>query len=207
MNEITENGDKEEELPEEAVPVENQVAGHRFGYCLNKVALLRHSKTTDILKPICDKRSEREFRFYSTVWNSDNNNDLIIAQLRSFLAQYNGIFTNVKNGKNFIRLKDLTIDFNEPSILDVKIGPKTYDPEANQTKIISEINKYQFAQQIGFRILGMRIYSSIRKEYIIKDKDYGQKLTPDDINEGEFKYKSIKYKSIKYKSNKFNKLL
>lgn len=157
MNEITENGDKEEELPEEAVPVENQVAGHRFGYCLNKVALLRHSKTTDILKPICDKRSEREFRFYSTVWNSDNNNDLIIAQLRSFLAQYNGIFTNVKNGKNFIRLKDLTIDFNEPSILDVKIGPKTYDPEANQTKIISEINKYQFAQQIGFRILGMRV--------------------------------------------------
>ncbi len=52
-----------------------------------------------------------------------------------------------------------------------------------------------------------QIYSSIRKEYIIKDKDYGQKLTPDDINEGEFKYKSIKYKSIKYKSNKFNKLL
>jgi hypothetical protein len=73
------------------------------------------------------------------------------------LAKYNGIFTNIKNGNNFIRLKDLTIGFNEPSILDVKIGPKTYDPEANETKIISEINKYEFAQQVGFRILGMRV--------------------------------------------------
>jgi 1D-myo-inositol-tetrakisphosphate 5-kinase/inositol-polyphosphate multikinase len=161
MNEITENVDKDEELPEElpeeAVPVDNQVAGHRFGFCLNKLALLRHSKTSDILKPICDKRSERELRFYSTVWNPDNNNDIIIVQLRLFLAKYNGIFTDIKNGKNFIRLKDLTIGFNEPSILDVKIGPKTYDPEANPTKIITEINKYEFAQQIGFRILGMRV--------------------------------------------------
>lgn len=156
---IEENGETCDALtiPEDTELLENQVAGHRFGECFVGFVLLRHSVSKDVLKPIIDKRSERELQLYSDIFNADNDCDPIVVHLRQFVPKFNGIFTDEKSGKSFLRLKDITIDFANPSILDVKIGPKTYDLEANEEKIKSEINKYPFAQQIGFRILGMRV--------------------------------------------------
>jgi len=162
MSDCRENGDHPiQQIPEDTKPLENQVAGHRFGHCLNKLGLLRHQSSQDILKPICDPRSEREFQLYSLIWksdnDSDNDSDQVVVQLRQFVPKHNGIFIDKNSDNKYLRLKDVTIGLEKPSVLDVKIGPRTYDLEANQDKIKSEMNKYLFAQQIGFRILGMRV--------------------------------------------------
>ncbi|CAG2165980.1 unnamed protein product [Oppiella nova] len=188
MNSSRENGDKgldprEDGFPEGTDPLDNQVAGHRFGYSATHLALLRHLESNDILKPICDKRSEREFRLYSKIWDSNHDFHEDIQTLRQFVPKMNGVFVDHKTGREYLRLEDMTNGMTSPSILDVKIGPKTYDPEANERKIASESGKYRFAELLGFRLLGMRIYKSKDNEYIVKDKDYGISLTPDTVNE------------------------
>lgn len=57
----------------------------------------------------------------------------------------------------YLKLDDLTATFRRPSVLDVKIGAKTYDPLASPEKVALESKKYAWSQQIGFRILGMRV--------------------------------------------------
>ena len=144
-------------FPSGTRPLDNQVAGHRFGHSADYLALLRHLESNDILKPICDKRSEREYELYSQIWNKDNDFHQEIQTLRQFVPKYNGLFDDHKTGRKYIRLKDITAGMEKPSILDIKVGPRTYDLEANEKKIALEINKYPFAQEIGFRFLGMRV--------------------------------------------------
>lgn len=39
---------------------------------------------------------------------------------------------------DFLVLEDLTKDFKEPCIMDIKIGRRTWDPNASYEKIIAE---------------------------------------------------------------------
>ncbi|XP_054166336.1 inositol polyphosphate multikinase-like [Oppia nitens] len=172
-----------DDFPVGTDPLDNQVAGHRFGSSPNNLALLRHRHSQDILKPICDKRSEREFRLYSQIWDSDNDFREDIQNLRQFVPKFNGIFVDQKTGRKYIRLTDISNGMKNPSVLDIKIGAKTYDLEANEQKILSEITKYRFQSDIGFRILGMRIYKPEDNNYVIKEKDYGIRLTPHNVGE------------------------
>lgn len=140
-------------LPENTMPLNNQVAGHFFGQNKSNLGMLQHCISGDVLKPICDKRSQRELDFYSLVWNSSNG-DSAIKKLQHFVPKFNGIF---QDSSQFIRLEDVTSDYPNPSILDIKVGLKTYDPEASEEKINSETNKYPWTSQLGFRVLGMRV--------------------------------------------------
>ena len=146
-------------LPVNTVPLENQVAGHVFGQSI--FGILRDCVTDDILKPLHsrDKRGRRELGFYKDIWDQKNDKDEAIVKLRNFIPDFHGV---AKIGSiDYLLLSNITSGFDRPSIMDVKIGIKTYDPEASQDKIQSEINKYLWAEQIGFRILGMRVSSSI----------------------------------------------
>lgn len=162
MSEKRENGGKDFDchslaFPSGTQPLDNQVAGHRFGHSANHLAILRHLESNDVLKPICDKRSEREFLFYSQIWDSNNDFQKEIQILRQFVPKFNGLLVDEKTDRKYLRLEDICKGMEKPSVLDIKVGPKTYDLEANEQKIFNEVNKYQFAQQIGFRILGMRV--------------------------------------------------
>jgi inositol-polyphosphate multikinase len=150
------SSNKDEGLPSGCVALENQVAGHFYNQCSNKCYILRHCASGDILKPIIDVRSERECHFYSNIWSNNNDNDNVITKLRNIVPKFNGIFV-ASNGQRFIRLSNVTMNLVNPSILDVKIGAITYDAEANEEKIANEVEKYAFAQQLGFRLLGMRV--------------------------------------------------
>src|SRR5699024_4296579 len=135
----------------------HQVAGHRFGISKHKLGLLRHTASGDILKPVCDKRSKREQQFYELVFSSTTPNpDQCVQQLRELLPRYNGLFTDARMDVNYIRLAEQTNGIRNASVLDMKMGQITYDPEATEEKKRSEVGKYRYSKELGFRILGMR---------------------------------------------------
>jgi len=144
------------DLPKNTIPLDNQVAGHFYNEN-HEFGILKHATSGDILKPIVDKRSQREYNFYSQVFSVENDNDKTIVSLRKLIPQFNGIYQDEVSKCRYLRISNATHGMLNPSILDVKIGVKTYDPQASEEKIKSEMEKYIYATELGFRILGMRV--------------------------------------------------
>ncbi|KAL7480657.1 hypothetical protein ACHAW6_006334 [Cyclotella cf. meneghiniana] len=76
----------------------------------------------------------------------------------------------------YLILKDLTTAFQYPSIIDIKMGTQTYEPDATQSKQRREIQKYPLQSEFGFRIVGMRVYDSAEAKYRYWDKSFGASL-------------------------------
>lgn len=57
-----------------------------------------------------------------------------------------------------IVLSDVTMHLKKPCVLDLKIGQRTYEPDASLEKQESQHNKYPEQQIHGFRIVGMNVY-------------------------------------------------
>ena len=76
-----------------------------------------------------------------------------------WIAAYHGVKEVNQNGINgrFMILDDLTAGYEKPSVIDLKIGTKTWEDDAPQEKIDRESKKYPLQRTIGFRLTGMRI--------------------------------------------------
>ncbi|UXI14508.1 hypothetical protein NH340_JMT00451 [Sarcoptes scabiei] len=168
-------------LPNGAEQLDYQIAGHRFDPQRKKLGLLKHCDSGDILKPIFDQRCEREKLFYEDVFDCKNDSDLCYQRLRSMMPSYNGLFCDTEMNLDYIRLEDVTKNFLNASILDIKIGPITYDPMASEEKRKLQIEKYKHQTDLGFRILGMKIYDPERKTYDYKDKEFGLQINPGNV--------------------------
>lgn len=151
------SGDTDElslDVPPGTALLHEQVAGHKFGRCKFRYGLLRHLESGDILKPVVDKRSQREQCFYATINASKSERDL---ELKKLLPKYKGLFYDPLSTVYYLRLENISERYEHSSVMDVKIGAITYDPEASPEKIEAEINKYKHAQSMEYRILGMRV--------------------------------------------------
>ena len=90
--------------------------------------------------------------------NDDNDKDNgCLKILQKLVPHYNGLFHDDHMNIDYIRLEDITAHMMNISLLDVKIGYITYDPEASEEKRRAEMSKYKYAKDLGFRILGMRV--------------------------------------------------
>lgn len=77
---------------------------------------------------------------------------------------------------DFLCLEDLTSHCRKPCIVDIKIGPITYDPMAIKEKVLEQSSKYRQLREFGFRILGMKVGSKTT------DKSHGKALeTPEQV--------------------------
>lgn len=162
----------------------HQVGGKSEG----KAPILMFSKNV-ILKPTpCQQRGFREIEFYEALkealaykmhaseekdkFNIREYHDLhLLRELANFTVDYHGI-TSIpqrthKDSSNFnllpvnthIILSDISRIFHRPNIVDLKIGRKTYEPDASPEKIRSQTLKYPEQDKYGFRIVGMQIYN------------------------------------------------
>lgn len=59
--------------------------------------------------------------------------------------------------ESYIRLEDVTCRFKNPSVMDVKMGPVTYDMEADEAKIAREKAKFPALSKVGFQIVGFKV--------------------------------------------------
>ncbi|TNN49606.1 Inositol polyphosphate multikinase [Liparis tanakae] len=68
--------------------------------------------------------------------------------------------------------------------MDVKLGQRSYDPFASQEKREQQIRKYPLMEEIGFLVLGMRVYKMCSDTFDSYDQHYGRGLGPDSIKDG-----------------------
>ena len=60
--------------------------------------------------------------------------------------------------KEYLRLANLTAQYTNPSVMDIKMGPRTWDIEATEEKRKTEEAKYPPGKKIGFQIRGFKVY-------------------------------------------------
>ncbi|KAM3835648.1 inositol polyphosphate multikinase isoform 2-T3 [Vipera latastei] len=90
----------------------------------------------------------------------------------------------IQPGNLYLKLEDVTHGFKKPCIMDVKIGQKSYDPYASEEKIKQQISKYPLMEEIGFLVLGMRVYHVPTGTYETQNQHYGRGLTKETIKDG-----------------------
>ncbi|XP_062558675.1 inositol polyphosphate multikinase [Armigeres subalbatus] len=166
-------------LPEGLKPMEHQIAGHAFFDTTDSVGLLKSLDDASVLKPagkvLCGLR---EIKFYEQVQSATTETDLL--PLKDVIPRFLGHTKLPVDGKllEFIKLSDLTHGMHEPCIMDVKIGCRTWDPQASEEKRRAEESKYQACKQnYGFCIPGFQVYSIANGRRMRYGKDYGKKLT------------------------------
>ncbi len=78
-----------------------------------------------------------------------------------------GLSKNVAMSGDYLVLQDITDGFLEPNIMDVKMGAKTYGPDASKTKMMHEDSKYVGTKGENYREVGL---TRLRKRTIIQWK-------------------------------------
>lgn len=78
-------------------------------------------------------------------------------------------------------LNNITINYVYPCVMDLKLGTQTYEPDAPLAKKDREGGKYKAQADIGFRIVGMRVYHPRHPEsdgtgFRFWNKEYGRSL-------------------------------
>ncbi|XP_029465637.1 inositol polyphosphate multikinase isoform X2 [Rhinatrema bivittatum] len=164
------------------VPLSHQVAGHMYGKA--KIGILQHPDGTVLKQLQPPPRGPRELDFYSKVYAVDCG-DSHLLELQKYLPKYFGVWVppNAPNDM-YLKLEDVTRRFNKPCIMDVKIGQKSYDPYASAEKIQQQVSKYPLMEEIGFLVLGMRVYHVNSDSYETQNQHYGRSLTKETIKDG-----------------------
>ncbi len=165
---------------------DHQVAGHtneKLQTCFNKY----------IMKPrIKPELFAKEIRFYEYMARCESS-----FQLRNtFIPRYFGVFheQNICKPNDFkdetaanlqyLVLEDLTLGYEKPNLIDIKMGQHTYEPTASKEKVAREIVKHPFQVQVGFRITGFKAFNLMTNEYTVVDKFFGRGLLPEVLDYG-----------------------
>ncbi|KAL4640099.1 inositol polyphosphate multikinase [Arapaima gigas] len=168
------------------VPLSHQVAGHKYG--VDKVGILQHPDGTVLKQLQPPPRGPRELQFYKKVYTADSS-DPYLLDLQCYLPKYYGTWSSPDAPTDlYLKLEDITRKFNKPCIMDVKIGQRSYDPFASQEKREQQIKKYPLMEEIGFLVLGMRVYQANSDSYDTYDQHYGRGLAKDTVKEGVAKF-------------------
>ncbi|KAM9325873.1 inositol polyphosphate multikinase [Gastrophryne carolinensis] len=168
------------------VPLSHQVAGHMYGK--DKVGILQHPDGTVLKQLQPPPRGPRELDFYNMLFSTDCT-DPKLRELRTFLPKYYGTWTPPGSTSDlYLKLEDVTRKFKKPCIMDIKIGQKSYDPFASAEKIQQQVSKYPLMEEIGFLVLGMRVYCIDSDSYETQNQHYGRSLTKETVKEGISKF-------------------
>ncbi|XP_068439653.1 inositol polyphosphate multikinase [Clinocottus analis] len=164
------------------VPLSHQVAGHKYG--VDTVGILQHPDGTVLKQLQPPPRGPREMQFYSMVYAEDCC-DPCLLQLQNHLPKYYGTWSSPDSPNDlYLKLEDVTRRFVKPCIMDVKLGRRSYDPFASQEKREQQIRKYPLMEEMGFLVLGMRVYKMCSDTFDSYDQHYGRGLVQDSIKDG-----------------------
>ncbi|XP_028989195.1 inositol polyphosphate multikinase [Betta splendens] len=164
------------------VPLSHQVAGHKYG--VDKVGIFQHPDGTVLKQLQPPPRGPRELQFYSMVYTEDCC-DPCLLELRNHLPKYFGTWSPPDSPSDlYLKLEDVTRRFHKPCIMDVKLGQRSYDPFASHEKREQQIRKYPLMEEIGFLVLGMRVYKECNDSFDSYDQHYGRGLVKDTIKDG-----------------------
>merc|ERR1712012_1265359 len=137
-----------------------QVAGH--GARDNTQALLA-SKDGYALKPIqASLRGEREIEFYQMISSSTDSS---LKQFQPFMPIFCGLCTYEE--RQFMAIENATKGMTKPCVVDIKIGAKTYGPDASAEKASRQDSSYIGTRKsFGFSISGISVYLGAKKDHV-----------------------------------------
>merc|ERR1719189_1499236 len=173
-------------------PLPTQIAGHGSENDGEKGFLKRPDGR--LLKPIqAPPRGRRELDFYKKINSSKDPVDL---RLKNCIPEFFGVekigFINgVTITEEFLILRDITEGFSMPAIMDIKIGSRTWGPDASAKKQAQENAKYAGTKHpFGFSILGLIVHSLDSKGRKSPDgchgkkynKSFGKNLKSEDVH-------------------------
>lgn len=169
----------------------NQVAGHdgllvaydRPVKCQDGEQSARKSESGDdckidrpkrrLLKPVVDDaRGDLELQFYERVFDASRAD----VRLRKLVPEFFGCVDVSGKGK-YMKLADLTAEFEHPCVADIKMGRQTYDPHASAAKQARELKKYPQMSEVGFKICGMQVYNPSTHSTKTFDRTLGRSVT------------------------------
>jgi len=157
-------------------PLEMQIAGHGSDGDDHRGLLVHPSGL--VLKPVqAAPKGPREVAFYTRLSASSHNTDL---KLRSLTAKFYGCET--LGDCDYLVLENLTDGLVKPCVMDVKIGRRTYGPDASLKKREKEDAKYCGTKvPLGFSVLGIITHSE--GAYTRLTKEFGRSLTVDNVDQ------------------------
>ncbi|XP_016311980.1 inositol polyphosphate multikinase isoform X2 [Sinocyclocheilus anshuiensis] len=149
-----------------------------------RMGVLQHPDGTILKQLQAPPRGPREMNFYTQVFAKDCT-DKRLLDLQQHLPKFYGTWMPRESPHElYLKLEDVTRRFLRPCIMDVKIGRRSYDPFASKEKREEQISKYPLMEEIGFLLLGMRVYQINSDSYITHDQFYGRSLGKDTLKYG-----------------------
>lgn len=135
-------------------------------------------------KPLQDDgRGNKELAFYK----SFSSNTQVPEHIRKFFPVFYGSQLMEASDGSGLRLhlvlQDLTSNCLNPSIMDVKVGSRTWYPEASDDYIKKCLDKDRETSTVslGFRISGLQIYESKESGFWKRGRKEVQSLTADNV--------------------------
>lgn len=164
-------------------PLETQIAGHGSENDGQR-GLLRH-ESGFVLKPVqAPPKGDREVAFYRQLQGSVHPVDRQLARLTARF--YGTEAVKVQNGvvglSDYLVLEDLTQGLEAPCVMDIKIGARTYGPDASDDKMLKEDAKYQGTKiPFGFSVLGIigQTPGGVRRQH----KAFGRQLGRENMHQ------------------------
>lgn len=180
-NKLTMN-QNQPQLPKGICVLETQVAGHLFTNNTAALGMLKDETIGCVLKPFGKPEcGARELSFYESL---QNTNDPQLKKLQNFIPKFYKKIRLEVNGKDhtFFQLEDLTHGMQQPCIMDIKVGKRTWDPLASPHKCKVEEEKYARCKQVlGICLPGFQVYTE--NGYKKFDRDYGKKLDAEGLGD------------------------
>ncbi|GMY15248.1 inositol polyphosphate multikinase beta [Fagus crenata] len=160
---------------------DHQVAGHQA--CDGVLGPLIDD-SGNFYKPLqSDDRGSKEVAFYTSF--SSNTN--IPNHIRRFFPKFNGTqLIEASDGSGMhphLVLQDVVSSRLNPSVIDIKIGSRTWYPQASEDYIQRCLKKDRETTglTLGFRISGLRIYKNERSGFWKPDRNVIRKFTAEDV--------------------------
>ncbi|KAG9152425.1 hypothetical protein Leryth_015831 [Lithospermum erythrorhizon] len=162
---------------------EHQVAGHqalkgRLGPVVDD--------SGRFYKPLqSDERGKNEVAFYKSL--SSKTESLIPDNIRRFFPVFYGTelveATDGSGPKPHLVLQNLNVGLKFPSIMDIKIGTRTWYPQASEMYITKCLKKDRESStvKLGFRLCGLQVYNSKESGYWKPDRKAVAKLSAEDV--------------------------
>eukprot|EP01112_Ceratiomyxa_fruticulosa_P007425 TRINITY_DN1925_c0_g1_i1.p2 TRINITY_DN1925_c0_g1~~TRINITY_DN1925_c0_g1_i1.p2 ORF type:complete len:366 (+),score=75.21 TRINITY_DN1925_c0_g1_i1:150-1247(+) len=127
-------------------------------------------------------KSEKEDKEKSSIVDTtdkDKNTDihpwskLMHSKQKDFLKnEIHSSSSLIKSKQRYLILQDLTFGFQQPCILDIKMGTRQFGDNASESKRLSKEAKRiaTTSSTLGIRLCGMQVYCPSTKQYLYFDK-------------------------------------
>ncbi|CAC5393468.1 IP6K [Mytilus coruscus] len=152
---------------ESDMQMDNHCINVKSKLCARDIIQLEHSSSNSLTRT-----SEANIKSCKTCHTSDWSNQC----LKRTMQQY--ALWSTSCSQQFIVLENLLADYNNPCILDIKLGRKqrVFDCTEAKRQMLESRCANSTSASLGFRICGMQLFQKHTGEYISQNKYIGRAL-------------------------------